>query len=407
MSLAFPSRAGPPSVVTLKRDYGRPGIVWGWNPLTLPALLLGPTGVVSAWIVYRARPRALQNRAVAATLLITAFAIFVGYGLRPLVADREVAYGLYVTYLSLSSLVWLGWYFVAASFPLPWSRVLRSRPFAALAVVGSLVAMAITVLEPGFWFATFRYEPSVSSWIGGGFRMGFAINEGLLTVLPLASLLGAVQARRRARSELLRVRHEMFARACAAGVAAYSVPLLYVAAGIVLPLPAGHFVNFALWPALLVVFSVLAAYGFAKEQSMHAEVRSRTLVRRGTLAAIGLPALLIAFQVGTEILNETLGLAAGAVVMTAMLAFAVPLQRWVDRASASMVPGGPATRAGPLHDDPYWEQRKRRIFMAALDGALADGLVTARERDMLRHLQLELGIANDEAALMETQLQKA
>ena len=378
--------------------------VWQWNPLAIPALLLGPVGLICAWIVFRVRPQAIQNRAMAATLLVTAITIVVGYGVRPLTEDRTAAYALYATYRFGASFIWLAWYFVAASYPQSWSRALIRPALAWPAVVLALTAAVLNLVQPDLFFHRFTYVDGVSTWAGSGFGPLFWIIVVASIAGPAVALVGASQASRRARTGLLRARYQTLVQATAFGLAAFGLPLAYIMLSTVAEVPGGNLVNLVVWPAMLVVFSVLAAYGFAKEQSLRAELRSRSFVRRGTLAAIGLPALVITFQVGTEVLNETLGLVAGATVMAIMLAFAVPLQRWVDRASESMAPGaGRRTTIRP-DDDPYWQDRKRRIFAAALDGALADGVITDRERTMLQNLQLELGIANEDARRMEKEM---
>lgn len=45
--------------------------------------------------------------------------------------------------------------------------------------------------------------------------------------------------------------------------------------------------------------------------------------------------------------------------------------------------------------------RKRDVYVAALEGALVDGVVSERERDMLARLQDQLGLTATEARELE------
>lgn len=369
--------------------------MWEWNNLAIPALLLGPVAVLGAWQVYRSRPHAALNRTVAAAVLVTGVMLFAAYGLRSLTHDRTLAVGLHrtmVVFFTASSALFL---LASTMFPTRASRSL-ARTWVRVALVTCALAWTAVILwQPRLYTDGYVYSDTTGAWSGAS--VGPLFTPFLIWHIAAMGLAAALswQAYRVASSDLLRAKYRWIARAIVVGAVAQGLPIAIIAT-VGTDSEFGLRINWLLWPAGAMLFTLMAAYAFTKAESVDGEVRTQRLLRRGTLAAIGVPALLIAFQVGTEVLNETLGLGLGAAVMAIMLAFGVPLQKWVHRATEGIAPGA--------SEPAYWEERKRRIFEAALEGALADGRVTGKEERMLQNLQLELGISNDEADTMRSSL---
>ena len=81
--------------------------------------------------------------------------------------------------------------------------------------------------------------------------------------------------------------------------------------------------------------------------------------------------------------------------MSAAIVLALkPVQRFAEGVANRLM--------GGVQDTPeYLRARKHQVYRAALEGAVADGVISVRERSILRRLQQELGISEREAARAE------
>ncbi len=146
-----------------------------------------------------------------------------------------------------------------------------------------------------------------------------------------------------------------------------------------------------------ISFGLLTGYALARTKLFDLDLRLKWTLSRGTVAAIFLAVFFVVAQVAGEFLSNTYGyLAGGAAAGILVFAFN-PLQRAAERIADRAMPQAQATPE-------YFHTRKLEVYRAALEGALTDGEITPKERDILIRLQLELGIANADARTLESEL---
>jgi tellurite resistance protein len=71
-----------------------------------------------------------------------------------------------------------------------------------------------------------------------------------------------------------------------------------------------------------------------------------------------------------------------------------PAQSVAERVAAGLMPD-------VRPDDAYFEKRRLAIFQAALESATIDGEISSDERELLRRVQLELGLEDELAERLE------
>lgn len=102
----------------------------------------------------------------------------------------------------------------------------------------------------------------------------------------------------------------------------------------------------------------------------------------------------VASELAANLLTARLGAIAG-VVAAGLLVFALaPLQRLGDRVAETALPGVRDTAE-------YRTVRKREVYRAAAESAMADGAMSGKERDVLATLADQLGLSAREALDIE------
>ncbi|MBW3583498.1 MAG: hypothetical protein KY455_10415 [Euryarchaeota archaeon] len=149
--------------------------------------------------------------------------------------------------------------------------------------------------------------------------------------------------------------------------------------------------------AMRVAGSALLAYSIVRHQLFEIDLKVKWTISRGTVAGTVLMTFLVVSQLVENIASDAFGLLAGSFAAGILLFLIQPLLRFADRVADRAMPNVQDT-------EEYRTVRKRDVYLAALEGALVDGVVSERERDMLARLQDQLGLTATEARELERAL---
>lgn len=156
------------------------------------------------------------------------------------------------------------------------------------------------------------------------------------------------------------------------------------------------FASDALWMVMMVA---LSAFAIVRYRLFDIELRARFVLAQGTWAA----SLGLTFLVLAELIENTLDFSSTAASVAAAAAIAAlikPVHIAAERLAARAMPGVAKGKE-------YEERRRQELYRAAVEGAMKDGVVTDRERDILHNLQEELGLARKQAKRVETDVAAA
>jgi hypothetical protein len=350
-----------------------------------------------AALVYRAAPRRSQNRRLALLLALEGSWLFAEFGLEFLAADAATAYA--TTGLWGALLVAVPWAYLAflGTLDTPLAAPLRGRGAVAILAVGAMASAALVVIFPAE-FATYgpsayaSFSPFPGPWIG-------AFNAAV-SIVWLYALAVAFSAWRRvprgsprkaaAKAYLVAVGF----RDAIVTVGAFNLALAIFNSGAAAAASGLFTVSLLSIPVVYLVSEVLLAYGILKTQLFDVDLRLQWTVKQSTVAAAFVAVFFLASEGAQLVLAESVGPLVG-LVAAAVLVFALaPLQRAAERVAHTAMPNVRDTAE-------YRLVRKREVYRAALEGALQDGVVTEKERDILARLQDELGLSATEARALE------
>lgn len=152
--------------------------------------------------------------------------------------------------------------------------------------------------------------------------------------------------------------------------------------------------SFGLWRFATVAVVV---YTIAKYRLFDMEIRLKRGVKATTIAAAFIAIFFVVSESAAAFFSGSIGPYLG-IVAAGLLVFALaPLQRVAERVANTAMPRATGT-------EDYFTWRKLQVYHAALDGAMQDGEITAKERAILARLRRELGIADRDAAALEEDL---
>ncbi|HLE95962.1 MAG TPA: hypothetical protein VI997_01205, partial [Candidatus Thermoplasmatota archaeon] len=155
----------------------------------------------------------------------------------------------------------------------------------------------------------------------------------------------------------------------------------------------------SVFPAAIdTAWVALIGLGILRTQLFDMDVRIKWTLRRGTVAAVFVAVFFVVAQLAQAYLSTSLGLAVGAVA-TGLLLFAL---RPIERLAA-----GFADRAMPnVHDPGSGDvERRRATYRAAVELALADGVVTRDEERALARLATLCGLSYEEADALRDEVE--
>jgi len=119
----------------------------------------------------------------------------------------------------------------------------------------------------------------------------------------------------------------------------------------------------------------------------------RFVLRQGSVGAVVAGVFLIVSEL-LESFVRVEGVILGVLLAVVIAIVLHPAQRLAERFVNAVMPG-------VRPSDEYLEHRRMVVFRGALESAVTGGTVSERERDILRRLQRELGISDEEADAIE------
>ena len=362
---------------------------WYWNPLAAVYAVPVLAGIAMSVLVFRSNPSAPQNRRLAALLYLENTGGACGSVLLYSTASAATAYALQtVAYANFIPFT-VAYLLFLAVLPTRLARPLRPRWVQAGLVVFALAYVVLVVVRTELFIAGVaptdyaRYE-SIS-----GPALMWAVLVGLGAWIY--ALAGAVGMWREAAPGTMR-RRQGATYALAFGIRD-TAWIVFLVVLVVLP-PAATTPAIWLFPAANTLFYVVLAYGILHHQLFDIDLKIKFAISRGTVVALFSGIVFVA----SELVEQLLGVdqLLPAIVAAGVIALAMrPLARvghWVaDRA----MPGVTDT-------EEYRTVRKTEVYRAALEEALADSVLTDKDRNVLAALADHLGISNKDAKRIET-----
>jgi hypothetical protein len=146
----------------------------------------------------------------------------------------------------------------------------------------------------------------------------------------------------------------------------------------------------------LLLSMLLLARALLRFQLFDFDLRVKWTLKRGTLVAIILGAFFIVTALAEQYLQQ-FGWVVGGIAVGALLFALRPIERAIDRLADRAMPRTTGTPE-------YLAQRKHEIYRAAIEDAMRDGSVSAKERALLLRLADNLGLSAEESTRIERDL---
>lgn len=362
-----------------------------WTLWRVPAFLAGLTAWAEAVIVARTAPERSLNQRLALLLFLEGTATTLG-AVAFMIQDPGTFRVVEAAALAfMATLPFQYPAFLAVAVDSPLVRPFRSRTAFGLLALCSVVAAAWLLASPNTFMGRL-YAPSWATW---NFHFRPA-GERLAQLVGLASLLGLVAAldgyRRSRPGTAARSRAKWFA--IAFGIRDAYTGLTFVLYPVLRPIPVwGDLIYNSAWSLALFFYVLLLAYGVLRWQLFDLDLKLKIALKRSTVGAV----FGVAFFTGSYLLDQVIpvnGALLGFLVSAGIVLALRPVQRFAEGLANRLM--------GGVQDTPeYRRARKLQVYRAALEGAVADGVISERERSILRRLQQELGISEREAVRAE------
>lgn len=368
-------------------------LAWTW--WGVPGTLAFVVAWSAAVLVFRTTPTRSLNRRLTVVLALEGLFVGCNFGLLFFLESPRLVSAL--TVLGTASMAALPLQYVG--FLGAALRIRLVAPFRsgrAILVLSALSTVAAgTVIVAGDRFVTGLYHPGWATW---NFQLT-DLGIWALRMHGLASVFGLVAAivayRRAGAGTAERTRAKWFA--IAFGMRDLFVALVQFLYPVLRPIPFwGDFVYNPLNGLVYLAYFALLAYGVLLTQLFDIELKVRFAIEQSTVGA----AVAGAFFVGSEILERFVPVQStilGVLSALAIVTLLRPLQRGAERLSGRLMRGVEAT-------PDYLDRRKLMVYEGALAGALEDGVITNKERAILRNLREQLEIDEDDAAAIERNL---
>lgn len=363
-------------------------LMWTW--WAVPGVVGGWAALAGAFVLIRTAPERSLNRRLAVVLCLEG--LWMHGTIFFMVGDESLF--LTIALISVGMLVAVPFQYLAflgTALDTPLVRPFRSRWAWAALCLASLAAFVTVVVWPRLFIGE-TYSPP---WAALNFLLA-PWGERAVQFHSLTSLFGLVASLhaivRAPKGTLMRSRARWFA-------AAFGVRDLFNASWWMLypvarPIPFwGDFLSNIAPMIVALVYLALLAYAVLRVQLFDLDLKLKFALRQGTVGAV----IAGGFFVGSEVLEAVIPVEStvlGLIVAGIIVLLLRPLQRFAE-GFANRVMGG-------VTDTPdYVEGRKEEVYRAALEGAVVDGVMTERERRILRRVREQLGISEDIAARLE------
>lgn len=366
-----------------------------WSLWGVPGTLSMVVAWTAAVVIYRTGPDRSVNRRLAVLLLLEG--LWLGGDLGVLFfldsfAAVRIASLVGTAALAAFPFVYLA--FLGIALPTPLVRPFRSR--LALWILGAFAAVAATAVFvfPGSFVA----PPYAPGWAAWNFRL-VGLGESLSQLQGMTHLYGFLAAISvYTRSQCCdSVRRQAFWFAVAFGARDVYVGITQILYPVIRPIQFwGEFIYNPGQGLVYLVYVVLLSYAVLQAQLFDIELRLRVVMRRSTLVAV----VAGVFFLGTEILEATVPVDStilGIVTAGIIVVLLRPLRLLAERVITRFMPV-----TEPTAD--HLEARKLEVYRVALEGALQDGEVTGREREILARLRKELEISDEEEAMIQREM---
>jgi len=364
-----------------------------WTWWSAPGIVVGLIAWAGAITLLRTAPENPVNRRLAAVLFVEGvwmqgtFFFNVGdEGVFRVLASIAVG--------GLAAIPFQYLAFLGAALDTPLVRPFRSRLAWALLSLASLIAFLSVVVAPSFFIGEL-YSPS---WATFNFQFA-TLGTRAAQLHALASVIGLLASLhallRAPRGTVSRSRAKWFA-------AAFGIRDLFNASWWML-YPVfrqvqfwGDFLsNIAPMIVALIYISFLT-YAVLRVQLFDLDLKLKFAIRQGTVGAV----IASGFFVGSEILESVIpveGTLLGLIVAGIILLLLRPLQSLAERLANRIMRTVQDTAD-------YRDGRKQEVYRATFEGAVVDGVLTDREREILAHVQRKLGIAPEKAEQLEREV---
>lgn len=364
-----------------------------WTPWALPGLLTAILAWAGAVVVLRTAPHRRLNRRLASLLVLEG--LWMGGSLFYMVEDPVAAYGAgALAVAAMAALPFQYLSFLSTSLRTSLVAPFRSRAAFLLLALASTGAALWVLVSPSS-FITDLYSPEWATW-NFRFRPLGQRAAQLLGAAALFGLAAALHAFVKTRADsAARSRAKWFAiafgvRDVYAGIANLLYPVLR-------DVPFwGDFVYNAGQTSVYLVYIVLLAYGVLHTQMFDIDLKVKFALEQSTVGSF----FAAAFFTGDFVLQKIIpveGTVLGFLSAAAVTLGLRPIQRFAERF------------AGRVMDDveetpEYLRSRKRTVYRAALEGAVEDGVISDKERDILERLRRELEISGEIGRRLEEQV---
>lgn len=373
-------------------------MAFAWNAWAVLWIVSAALQLGTSLLIYSVGPQRLLNRALSVTLFFGG-TISVGYVLGAMATTEADAYAAAVI-AQLSKFVVVALYavFLGAALSTPLVRPLRARWVRAALIAAAVIAPLIVVVRPD-WFIGPRVERAFAE-----FNFSVAPASAALdvvgSILFLYALVAAISAYRRALPGTpAKDRARWFMLAF--GTRDVAIAGFILMRGTVLR--GGPFADVAqniIFAGVVCLYVILLVYGVLKWHLFDLDVKIKWTLRRGSVAAIFLAVFFVVTEIAQNGFSARFGWIWGSVAAGLLLFGLVPLQRLSERMANAAMPGVSGSAE-------YLAHRRAEVYKGALEEILADGVVTPKERAILRKLQEKLGLGSETASAIERDVREA
>jgi hypothetical protein len=351
-----------------------------------------------AAIVLWAGPRRAVNRYLALYCVLYGCGAITS-GLDLFVPDRTLSFNVAIwrnIFSCSAGAVYVA--FASRAVEAPLARALRSKGVTAILLVYAVAAACACYFLPTVFVSRGTGTPTAQggySW-DDAYPGSLALNALFLLCLSVGTIV-AIDA-------VARSTHGTVARSRAR---AYAVAFITIdSATIIANVPnyvggyggIGAYLGIVCQDAILIGL-LLVARGMLRYQLFDFDLKLKRSLKRGTLVAIILGAFFVVSALAEQYLQQ-FGWIVGGLAVGALLFALRPIERAIDRLADRAMPKTTGTPE-------YLTQRKHEIYRAALEDAMRDGVVSAKERALLLRLAENLRLNGDEALAIERSMLEA
>lgn len=366
----------------------------GWA-IFLENLVYGACALALAVAVVRAGAPSLTTRLLATYLAVQGVVQATTYAVQ-IADERTLAFNLWIVgYFGFVFCAGLYVAFAASAISSPLCAPFRARIGRALVMGAPSLWIVAGIFAPSLYITGFDRAESFMWHLRitplGGIARYFVLAAYAFTLVCAFDAWRRARvgtfARRRARAYLLAfgIQDVAIAIDMTLAVSGFDRVIVDVYDTLVLPI-------------FGVIFLVLLVRALLREQLFDFDLRVKRGVKRTTIAALFLAVFFVAAQIVQAYTSTAFGLLGGAVVAGLLLFALHPVQRAAERVADVAMPRTTGTPE-------YLAYKKLEVYRAAVESAHeAAGGIDATQRAVLDRLRGKLGLRDDDAVAMESEV---